>query len=132
MVKGLENFFFWLFTLAFSLLIPGSMMILGRSFLKNPPGEINGGYGYRTARSMRNRETWAFAQRYSGRFWARAGRPMLAVSLLWMALLFGQDIGTVGRFGMILTGLQMVPFLAVIPATERALKREFDDFGRKR
>ena len=44
----------------------------------------------------------------------------------------GRDIGTVGRSGIILTGLQLVPLLAVIPATERALKREFDDFGRKR
>ena len=126
------NLLFWLFTLGTALLIPGSMVVLGRSFMKNPPGEINSGYGYRTARAMRNRETWAFAQRYSGRFWVRTGRPVLAVSLLWMALLFGRDIGTVGRFSMILTGVQIVPFLAVIPATERALKREFDDFGRKR
>ena len=126
------NFFFWLFTLAYSLLIPGSMLLLGRSFANNPPGEINGGYGYRTARSMRNRETWACAQRYSGRFWVRAGQPVLTVSLVWMALLFGRGIATVGYSGMILTGLQLVPFLAVIPATERALKREFDDFGEKR
>ena len=111
------NVFFWLFTLAMVLLIPGSMLLLGRSFAKNPPGEINGGYGYRTTRSMRNRETWDFAQR---------------ISLVWMALLFGRDAGTVGQSGLLLTGLQMVPFLAVIPATERALKRNFDEFGRKR
>lgn len=126
------NLLFWLFTLAYSLLIPGSMLLLGRSLAKNPPGEINGGYGYRTARSMRSRETWEFAQVFSGRFWYRAGRPVLAFSLLWMALLFGRGIDTVGHFGVILTGLQMIPFLAVIPVTERALKRKFDNFGRKR
>lgn len=128
----MENLFFWMFMLAMALLIPGCMTVLGRSLMKNPPGEINGGYGYRTTRSMRNRETWAFAQAYSGRFWYRAGRPALAVSLLWMLLLFGRDAGTVGNAGLILTALQMVPFLAVIPVTERALKREFDDLGRKR
>lgn len=126
------NFLFWLFILAMEMLIPGSMVLLGRSFAKNPPGEINGGYGYRTTRSMKNRETWEFAQRYSGRFWVRAGRPVLAVSLLWMVLLFGREVDTVAHLGLLLTGLQMVPFLAVIPATERALKQEFDDFGRKR
>ena len=126
------NFLFWLFMLAMEMLIPGSMVLLGRSFAKNPPGEINGGYGYRTTRSMENRETWEFAQRYSGRFWVRAGRPVLAVSLLWMVLLFGREVDTVAHLGLLLTGLQMVPFLAVIPATERALKQEFDDFGRKR
>lgn len=128
----MTEFLFWLFTLAMEMLIPGSMIVLGRSFAKNPPGEINGGYGYRTARSMRNRETWAFAQRYSGRFWYRAGWPVLAVSLVWMVLLFGREVDTVAHLGLLLTGSQMVPFLAVIPATERALKREFDDFGRKR
>ena len=128
----MTEFLFWLFMLATALLIPGSMLLLGRSFAKKPPGEINTGYGYRTARSMRNRQTWEFAQRYSGRFCVRAGRPVLAVSLVWMALLFGRDIGTVGRLGTVLTVIQLVPFLAVIPATERALRREFDDFGRKR
>ena len=44
----MTEFFFWLFTLATALLIPGSMLLLGRSFVKKPPGEINGGYGYRT------------------------------------------------------------------------------------
>lgn len=128
----MEKLFFWCFMLVTALLIPGCMTVLGWSFMKHPPGEINGGYGYRTARSMRNRETWEFAQRYSGRFWYRIGRPMLAVSLVWMLLLFGKDVETVGNSGLILTSIQMLPFLAVIPATERALKQEFDDFGRKR
>lgn len=128
----MEKLLFWCFMLVMVLLIPGCMTVLGRSFVKNPPGEINGGYGYRTARSMRNRETWEFAQRYSGRFWVQVGRPMLAVSLVWMTLLLGREIGTVANFGLLLTALQILPFLAVIPATERALKREFDDFGRKR
>ena len=114
------------------LLIPGCMTLLGRSFTKNPPGEINGGYGYRTARSMRNRETWDFAHAYSGRFWYRAGRPVLVVSLIWMVLLFGKDVDTVGNSALVLTAIQMIPFLAVVPATERALEREFDDLGRKR
>ena len=128
----MEELLFWLFTLATALLIPGCMIGFGRHFRDHPPGEINGGYGYRTARSMRNRQTWEFAHAYSGRFWVRAGRPTLAVSLVWMALLFGRDIGTVGKLGTILSGIQLIPFLAVIPATERALRREFDNFGRKR
>lgn len=123
---------FWAFMLFTTLLIPGSMILLGRSFLKKPPGEINGGYGYRTTRSMRNPETWAFAHAHSGRFWYRAGWLTLAVSLVWMALLFGREVKTAGNAAMILIGIQMVPFLAVIPATERAFKRNFDDFGRKR
>ena len=108
----MANFLFWLFTLVTVLLIPGCMLFFGRRFQKKPPKKINGG--------------WDFAQTYSGRFWFRAGRPVLALSLIWMLLLLGREIGEVGCSASILMGAQMVPFLAVIPATERALKREFD------
>lgn len=128
----MENLLFWLFTLIIALLIPGFMTGLGWYFLNHPPKEINSLFGYRTARSMQNQETWDFAQRRGGRFWYRAGRPTLAASLVWMAFLFGKDVETVGNAGMILTGIQMLPFLAVIPAVERALKRQFDEFGGKR
>lgn len=121
----MENFLFWLFTLVTALLIPACMLFLGRQFQKKPPRNINSGYGYRTARSMRSQGTWDFAQVYSGRFWTWAGWPTLVVSLVWMLLLLGRDIGTAGRSVMVLTGLQMFPFLAVVPATERALRRKF-------
>ena len=60
------------------------------------------------------------------------GLITLVVSLVWMLLLLGKEVDAVGNSGLILTAIQMLPFLAVIPATERALKREFDDYGRKR
>lgn len=122
----MADFLFWLFTLVTALLIPVCMLFLGRRFQKSPPKTINSGFGYRSARSMRSQAAWDFAQVYSGRFWFRAGWPTLAVSLAWMLLLLGRDIGAVGASAAVLTGLQLLPLLAVIPATERALKREFD------
>ena len=122
----MANLLFWLFTLATALLIPGCMLYFGRRFQKEPPERINGDYGYRSTRSMRSQEAWDFAQVYSGRFWFRTGRPTLAVSLVWMLFLLGRDVGTVGSSVMALTGLQLLPFLAVIPATERALRRKFE------
>ena len=121
----MANFLFWLFTLAAALLIPACMLYLGRRFHTRPPRNINMGYGYRSHRSMQSQEAWDFAQVYSGRFWVRAGRPVLAVSLVWMLLLFDRDIGTVGTSAVVLMGIQMLPFLAVIPATERVLRRKF-------
>lgn len=123
----MTDILFWLFALGYSLLIPACMLLLGRSFQKHPPKTINGGYGYRTTRSMRSQQAWDFAQTYSGRFWAWAGGPVLAVSVVWMLLLFGREVGTVGVSSLVLTGIQMIPFLAVIPATERALKRKFEN-----
>lgn len=127
----MANFLFWLFTLVTALLIPACMLYFGWRFQKKPPKKINSSYGYRSTRSMRSQEAWDFAQVYSGRFWTRAGRPALAVSLVWMLLLLGRDIGTVGTSAAVLTGFQILPLLAVIPATERALKRAFDGSGEK-
>ncbi len=123
---------FWLFMLVTALLIPACMLFFGWHFMNKPPEKINGTYGYRSARSMRSQEAWDFAHARCGRFWFRAGWPVLVVSLIWMALLLGREVGTVGWSALILTAIQMVPLLAVIPVTERALKREFDDLGRKR
>ncbi|MCI9121447.1 MAG: SdpI family protein [Oscillibacter sp.] len=128
----MTNVLFWLFMLVMALLIPGCMLFVGRLFLTNPPREINQSFGYRTARSMRSQEAWDFAHAYSGRYWRRASGPLLALSLVWMCLLYGREPDTVGIFVLPLIGIQLIPFLAVIAATERALKREFDDFGRKR
>ncbi|EOS63472.1 SdpI family protein [Oscillibacter sp. 1-3] len=121
----MADLLFWLFMLVSMLLIPACMLYFGRCFQKKPPQSINSGYGYRTARSMQSQAAWDFAHAYSGRFWVLSGRPALAVSLVWMLLLFGQSIDKVGASAMVLTGIQMIPFLAVIPATEGALKRKF-------
>ena len=45
------NIAFWIFVLAMDLLVPGVMIGFGKEFQKNPPTEINPGYGYRTAMS---------------------------------------------------------------------------------
>jgi len=45
----------------------GVLSAIRKSFQKNPPTEINPGYGYRTSRSMKNQMTWDFAQKYMGK-----------------------------------------------------------------
>jgi len=49
-----------------------------------------------------------------------------------MALLLGKEAGSAGVSAMLLAMMEMVPFLAMIPAAERALKRKLDDLERKR
>ena len=61
------NVLFWLFVLAFILMLPLVMIGFGKSFVKNPPTEINPGYGYRTTRSMKSQAAWDFAQRHMGK-----------------------------------------------------------------
>lgn len=123
---------FWVFLFVMMLLIPAVMLFYGWIFLKMPPENINSSYGYRSPRSMKNRETWQFAHAYCGKLWFRMSWGVLAVSIVWMTITLSKDVDAVGRSACILMGVQMVPFLASITLTERALKREFDESGRKR
>lgn len=126
------NFLFWLFMLAMDLLIPGVMIGFGKEFQKNPPAEINPGYGYRTAMSMKNKLTWDFAQKYMGQVWYQAGRWLLILSALPLLFVLGRDIGLVGTVGMVICGVQLVVMLGSIGITERALKKNFDKSGKRR
>ena len=126
------NILFWLFMLAMDLLIPGVMLGFGKEFQKNPPAEINPGYGYRTTMSMKNKLTWDFAQKYMGEVWDRAGRWLLIPSVLPLLLVLGRDVGTVGMAGLAVSGVQLVVMLGTILVVERALKKNFDQNGKRR
>ena len=65
------------FNLALDLLVPLIMIGIGLSFLKKPPKDINGAYGYRTPMSMKNQDTWDFAHRVCGRVWCIAGAGLV-------------------------------------------------------
>ena len=122
---------FWFFMLAMTMLLPLTMVLLGKRFMYTPPKNINDFFGYRTTRSMRNRETWAFAHCCCGRFWWRAGWIVMAGTVFIMGFLFGREIETVSNVGLILVFVQVIPMIIAFPVTERALKREFDQFGRR-
>lgn len=125
------NLAFWVFTLAMDLLIPGIMTFFGREFMKNPPKEINPGYGYRTPRSSKNQDTWDFAQRRMGEVWYKAGRALLIPSALPLLFVLGRDVGTVGIVGIMICFWQLIPILGSIGVVEWALKKNFDKNGKK-
>ena len=122
---------FWLFCLVMNLLIPATMFFFGRKFLSNPPKTINGGYGYRTARSVKNQQTWDFAHQVCGQVWMKVGKWMALPSVLAMLVVFGQDVGVVGIVCGAAASVQCVVMLGTIVPVEQALKKNFDRFGRK-
>lgn len=131
MAETVLNLGFWLFVLAFDLLVPLLMVGFGKTFMKNPPTEINPGYGYRTPRSSKNKETWDFAQRRMGEVWHSWGRRMLLPSLLPMLLVLGRDVETVGIVGLAVSGVQLVIMFASFVVIERALRKNFDKNGKR-
>ena len=123
---------FWIFMLFTSLLIPLTMICFGARFVSKPPDRINAVYGYRTRRSMKNADTWRFAHGYFGRLWRIIGWVLLPLSVIAMLPVLGKREETVGWTGAILMLVQMLVLIAPIFFTERALKEQFDESGRKR
>ena len=116
---------FWLFFTAMDLLIPGIMVGIGARFLKHPPGTINAWYGYRTARSMKNQETWDFAHETCGKLWVCLGKLSFLPALLAAALTFGCGIETVSVVSVVVVTIQTLALIGSIFPVERALKRKF-------
>ena len=123
---------FWVFMLIMCLLTPAMMIGFGKYFMKGGPKQINGAFGYRTPRSMKNMETWRFAHQYSGKKWHRSGLALFPVSTVVMLFVYGKSVDITGIAGLIIVIVQMVVMICAIPFTEAALKRNFDDLGRHR
>lgn len=122
----------WLFMLVMDLLLPLVMICFGGRFETDPPREISAAFGYRTARSMKNWDTWCFAHRVCGRLWRRCGFSLLIVSAMLLICVFGEDIADVCVMGLVVSGVQLLVVASTIFLTELSLKNRFDEDGRRR
>ena len=123
---------FWWFMLACNLLTPAVMIIGGVLMWKRTPKKINGIYGYRTARSMKNLDTWQFAHRHCGRLWWIVGWAILPITVLVQLPFYKSGEGVVGFVSGIILALQMIALAGALFPTEAALKRTFDENGERR
>lgn len=123
---------FWSFMFIMELIIPVTMIGFGKYFKEKAPKEINAVFGYRTAMSMKNKDTWSFAHHYCGKIWYVSGLILLPLSVIAMIFVIGKPEDTVGNVGGILCVVQMIPLIGSILPTELALKRTFDKNGNRR
>ncbi len=123
---------FWIFMLIMDLLLPLTMIGFGRYFIKKAPKEINAVFGYRTTMSMKNRGTWEFAHKYCGKIWYVCGLIMLPITVLFLLLTIGKNEDYIGTVGGIIAMVQLIPLIGSIFPTEIALKKNFDENGKRR
>ena len=123
---------FWWFMLISDLLIPMIMIIGGWMMWRHTPKNIIGFVGYRTPRSMKNRDTWDFAHIYCGRLWWKIGWMMLVPSVIVNIPFYGSTDDKIGGAGVILITIQTAVLIVSIFPTEKALKNNFDEDGRKK
>ena len=121
-----------LFNLIMTMLIPLIMVVCGWLFMHGIPKDRNSLFGYRTAMSTKNDDTWRFAHEYCGRLWLIIGLILLAVTTVFMVLSMSMDPERVAFISGILMMIYVVPLLATVAATESAMKKTFDTRGKRK
>ncbi len=111
-------------------LIPVIMVFFGRTMMDHPPKTINAAYGYRTAMSMINQDTWDCAQAACAKRWRRWGRVLALITLI--VLFFALRRPTFADVLGIYTAFETAFLLASVAATEMDLRRTFDEKGERR
>lgn len=120
---------FWIFMLCSNFMIPLLMIGFGYFFKKFGAGSINPVFGYRTKMSMKNQQTWDFANLYFAHLWIKVGLVMLPISIVSMLPVIGKRTDTVGWWGGALTMVQCIVLIVSIFPVERALNKKFDIEG---
>ncbi|HHX81328.1 MAG TPA: SdpI family protein [Bacilli bacterium] len=123
---------FWRLMFLMDLLIPLLMIIYGYVYSQRAPKKINYFSGYRTRRSMQNKETWDFAHRYFGRLSLVFGLVLMPLTIIAALTFRNTDVETVGIMGTLLMTGQIVFLIILIIPTEIALKKNFDKDGNRR
>lgn len=117
----------FIFLFICALLVPLSMIILGKRWSKNPPVDRNGFSGYRTNMSRLNEDTWTLAHRYWGKVNALIGIVLIAFTIVFMVYIRNN-----ANFENLVTGLVFIQLLfmafTIIP-TEIKLNHIFDKRG---
>lgn len=103
------------------------LLLIGLIWKYYPPKKINSLYGYRTAMSMKNEDTWRFANNYAAMWMVRvyAFLFMVAIFLFSWPLPFKQIEGIM--LAPVLLGLVLI-----IVRTESYLNTLFDKDGRRK
>jgi uncharacterized membrane protein len=114
-----------------TLLVPVIILIIGLIFSKVQVKDINSLIGYRTPMSVKNQETWDFANRYFPKVWIVMSIGMLGITLLCWLILIKQSVAVAEKTATAITLVQTaLLFLSIIPC-EIALKKNFDKDGNR-
>ena len=122
------------FSINLAITIPPLLLIvLGVLALMVIPKKPNWIMGYKTSRSRQNQDTWAFAHRYWGKQAIAIGIILTVLTIVGLVLI---EQGTFTLDPNIFLGLSAIVTVVAITITmiptEIALKREFDENGKRR
>lgn len=115
-----------------NLIIPAVMLFGGYMMKTCPPRSISRWVGFRTALSMKNADTWAFAHACCGRVWWKIGWISLALSVLGQLPFAKNGEETLETLALVMVLAQSFVLLGTVVYVQRELKQAFDESGRRR
>ena len=119
----------WWLLFVCNLLIPIIMILVGYWMWKHCSPNINLMFGYRTTRSMKNTDTWKFANDYVGRLWWKIGWVLIISTVLIQLPFMRSNTNEVGILYLVIIFIQTTIMLLTIIPVENALKKKFNDDG---
>ena len=123
---------FWWFILICDLLVPTTMFVGGLVMTRRSPKSINSLLGYRTARSMKNMNTWQFAHRYCGSLWWKVGLASFVITILVHLPFRCSSEDAIGILSLVVMAFQIITLIVPIFFTEKALQKNFDGNGNRK
>jgi len=108
------------------LSVNGFIFLLSLILYHNPPKKINHFYGYRTQRTMQNKNCWDFANQLFNLSLVRYSGVSLIVTLLLTFL------NPSMMSSWIPMGLAIFTLLVVVMKTEKGLNKNFDKEGNRK
>ncbi|EHO84359.1 hypothetical protein HMPREF0380_01206 [Eubacterium infirmum F0142] len=120
----------WISMLLICMLMPLSLIFIW--YFCPRIKSVNSWMGYRTARSTKNSETWEFAQKSCADNSLKMFLPTAALTLIIMLFVLNKEDKVIQYVGLGITMAQLLSYGAVLYLTEKDLKKEFDDRGKRR
>jgi uncharacterized membrane protein len=122
----------WFFMLFIAIVLPLIMFMSSFYFIAGGPKNINNIFGYRTGRSMINKDTWIFAHEYCGKLWLKVSIAFILASIVIMLCLIKTDQRVFVAVGFVIFIAEFVTLFFTINKTEKALADNFDIKGNRK
>jgi len=122
----------WIFMFLTCLSVPILVTCFGSYMKRGKPQERNWILGYRSTLSMKNHDTWIFAQRYCGLVFWRLGWILLLITITTMLLCINADKDTISKVSGIVATAQLFPLIFSIFLVEKRLNESFNKDGSRK
>ena len=122
---------YWLIIFLVDLLYSLVMIWGGSYMVKHADGNINYFIGYRSSLSLKNKDTWKFANEDCGKRWLKIGKIMLVPTILVHIPVYGKGDARIGWLSLVICIIECTVMILSIVPTEKALKENFTVDGKK-